>query len=207
MTQIEVRGLRKSFGSTAAVDGVDLDVRPGEILAVVGGAGTGKSVLLGLLAGAVRRDSGTMTVLGTDPAAGGRAWRSRIGRVGQSAADTAELTVRAAIRHYGRFFAGPRDTAELLELTGLSGVADAAVRGLSGGVRRRADIALALAGDPRVLLVDEPAAGVGHAERIQVRAVLRRVAARGVTVVLATRDRELLFLRAESCFTVVRGRS
>ena len=130
---VRVRGLRKSYGDIVAVDGVDLDIRHGEVFALLGPNGAGKTTTVEILEGYRRRDGGEVTVLGTDPGEGGREWRSRIGIVLQSNADASELSVREMIRHFGAYYPHPRDPDEVIEAVGLTEKAGAKLRQLSGG--------------------------------------------------------------------------
>src|SRR5215470_16668110 len=117
-TSVRVRGLRKSYGETIAVDGVDLDIFHGEVFALLGPNGAGKTTTVGILEGYRRRDSGEVSVLGTDPSEGGREWRARIGIVLQSNADASELSVREMIRYFAAYYPDPRDPTRLSRPSG-----------------------------------------------------------------------------------------
>src|SRR5437016_7800958 len=117
---VRVRGLRKSYGHTVAVDGVDLDIHHGEVFALLGPNGAGKTTTVEILEGYRKRDDGEVTVLGADPGEGGREWRSRIGIVLQSNADASELPVRQMIRHFSAYYPHPRDPDEVIEAVGLT---------------------------------------------------------------------------------------
>jgi len=186
MSAIQVRGLRKSYRGNTAVDGVDLDIRQGEVFALLGPNGAGKTTTVEILEGHRRRDAGEVSVLGVDPASAGRAWRARIGIVLQSANDAAELTVRESVRHYAGYYPTPVDVDEVIEQVGLTEKAGARVKGLSGGQRRRLDVALGVIGRPELVFLDEPTTGFDPEARRQFWELIRRLAATGTTVLLTT---------------------
>jgi ABC-2 type transport system ATP-binding protein len=186
MTAIQVRGLRKSYAGVAAVDGVDLSVRQGEVFALLGPNGAGKTTTVEILEGHRRRDAGDVSVLGADPGGAGRAWRGRIGIVLQTANDAAELTVRESVRHYAGYYANPANVDEVIEQVGLTAKADARVKGLSGGQRRRLDVALGVIGRPELVFLDEPTTGFDPEARRQFWELIRGLAAAGTTVLLTT---------------------
>ena len=186
MTAIEVTGLRKTYGSRPAVAGIDLSVPHGEVFALLGPNGAGKTTTVEILEGHRQRDSGDVRVLGQDPATGGRAWRARIGIVLQSATDAADLTVAETVRHIAGFYPRPRSAAEVIELVGLADKAKAKVRALSGGQRRRLDVALGIVGRPEVVFLDEPTTGFDPQARRQFWQLVRALAAEGTTILLTT---------------------
>jgi ABC-2 type transport system ATP-binding protein len=186
MTAIEVHGLRKSYGSRTAVHGIDLVVPHGEIFALLGPNGAGKTTTAEILEGHRRRDAGEVRVLGVDPAGAGGDWRARIGIVLQSANDVADLTVAEAVRHLGGLYPRPRGTAEVIGLVGLEDKARSRVRTLSGGQRRRLDVALGIVGRPEVLFLDEPTTGFDPEARRRFWDLVRRLAAEGTTILLTT---------------------
>jgi ABC-2 type transport system ATP-binding protein len=186
MSAIRVRGLRKSYRGNTAVDGVDLDIRQGEVFALLGPNGAGKTTTVEILEGHRRRDAGEVSVLGVDPGSAGRAWRARIGIVLQSANDAAELTVRESVRHYAGYYPSPADVDEVIEQVGLTAKAGARVKGLSGGQRRRLDVALGVVGRPELVFLDEPTTGFDPEARRQFWELIRRLAASGTTVLLTT---------------------
>jgi ABC-2 type transport system ATP-binding protein len=183
---VHVRGLRKSYGDTVAVDGVDLDIRHGEVFALLGPNGAGKTTTVEILEGYRRRDGGEVSVLGTDPGEGGREWRSRIGIVLQSNADASELSVREMIRHFSGYYPAPRDPEEVIEAVGLAEKAGAKLRQLSGGQRRRVDVALGIVGNPELLFLDEPTTGFDPEARRQFWRLIQALAGGGTTIVLTT---------------------
>ena len=183
---VRVRGLRKSYGDTVAVDGVDLDIRHGEVFALLGPNGAGKTTTVEILEGYRRRDGGEVTVLGTDPGEGGREWRSRIGIVLQSNADASELSVREMISHFSAYYPRPKDPDEVIEAVGLTEKAGAKLRQLSGGQRRRVDVALGIIGNPELLFLDEPTTGFDPEARRQFWHLIQGLADSGTTILLTT---------------------
>ncbi|MCD6020572.1 MAG: transporter related protein, partial [Actinomycetia bacterium] len=156
---IEVRGLRRSYGDVEAVAGVDLHVERGEVFALLGPNGAGKTTTTEILEGFRRRDGGEVSVLGNDPARDDRELKRRVGMVLQSTGVDPFLTVRETIDQYAAFYPDPRPTDEVIQLVGLGEKRDARVNKLSGGQQRRLDVAIALAGDPELLFLDEPTTG------------------------------------------------
>jgi ABC-2 type transport system ATP-binding protein len=186
MTAIEVRGLRKAYGGRDAVAGIDLSVSAGEVFALLGPNGAGKTTTVEILEGHRQRDAGDVRVLDTDPATAGRAWRARIGIVLQTATDAADLTVTEMVRHVAGFYPQPRPVAEVIDMVGLTDKAKARIRSLSGGQRRRVDVALGVVGRPEVLFLDEPTTGFDPAARRQFWDLIRAQAREGTTIVLTT---------------------
>jgi ABC-2 type transport system ATP-binding protein len=186
MTAIEVQGLRRAYGGREAVRGIDLKVASGEVFALLGPNGAGKTTTVEILEGHRRRDGGEVRVLDTDPANAGRAWRARIGIVLQSANDNADLTVAETVRHVASFYPRPRPADEVIGMVGLTDKSTAKVRTLSGGQRRRLDVALGVVGRPEVLFLDEPTTGFDPAARRQFWELIRAEAAQGTTILLTT---------------------
>ena len=183
---VRVRGLRKSYGDVAAVDGVDLDIYHGEVFALLGPNGAGKTTTVEIMEGYRRRDGGEVTVLGTDPGRGGREWRSRIGIVLQSNADADELTVREMIHYFAAYYPHPADPDAVIESVGLTEKAGARLRQLSGGQRRRVDVALGIVGNPELLFLDEPTTGFDPEARRQFWHLIKGLADGGTTILLTT---------------------
>ncbi|WP_448642609.1 ABC transporter ATP-binding protein [Geodermatophilus sp. URMC 63] len=185
-TAVRVRGLVKRYGDRAVVDGIDLDVRRGEVFALLGPNGAGKTTTVEVLEGVRRRDGGEVAVLGEDPGRAGRAWRDRVGVVGQSSGAGTALTVRETIDHFAHYHALARPTGELLTAVGLAGATGTRVSRLSGGQRRRLEVALGVQGRPELLFLDEPTTGMDPVARRQFWGLVRGLRAGGTTVVLTT---------------------
>jgi ABC-2 type transport system ATP-binding protein len=183
---VRVRGLRKRYGGVAAVDGVDLDIRRGEVFGILGPNGAGKSTTVEILQGYRRRDGGEVTVLGEDPGRAGRSWQARVGIVWQDESAASELTVAETVRHFARYYPRPRDPDEVIALVGLEAKARSRAKGLSGGQRRRLDVALGVIGRPDLLLLDEPTTGFDPVARRQFWGLIRELASEGTTIVLTT---------------------
>ena len=186
MTAIDVRGLRKSHRGFEAVKDVSFDVAEGEIFALLGRNGAGKTTTVEVLAGFQRPDAGTVRVLGLDPWADRAAVRGRTGVMLQEAGFFPDLTVAQTIDTWRGFTSAPRPRDEALELAGLTAKAGTRVRQLSGGEKRRLDLALALLGRPDLLFLDEPTAGMDPEARAATWALVRDLARRGTTVLLTT---------------------
>jgi ABC-2 type transport system ATP-binding protein len=185
-TVISIRGLHKSYGSIDAVAGIDLHVARGEIFAFLGPNGAGKTTTVEILEGFRTRSGGDVSVLGADPAHPGAAWRDRIGVVLQESQPEPGLTVRECLELYAGYYRSPRDIAETIGLVGLEEKADTLAERLSGGQRRRLDVALALVGDPELIFLDEPTTGFDPSARRTAWSVIRGLRALGKTVFLTT---------------------
>jgi ABC-2 type transport system ATP-binding protein len=183
---ISVSGLRKSYGELEAVRGIDLEVARGEIFAFLGPNGAGKTTTVEILEGYRRRSAGTVRVLGEDPGRVDREWRERIGIVLQDSSMHAELSVRESLELFAGYYRGPRGVDDTIELVGLTEKADERVARLSGGQRRRLDVALALIGDPELLFLDEPTTGFDPSARRRAWSVVRSLRDLGKTVFLTT---------------------
>ncbi len=186
MTAIEVQGLHKTYRGREAVAGIDLEVARGEVFALLGPNGAGKTTTVEILEGHRRRDGGQVRVLGEDPGTAGRRWRARIGIVLQDADDAADLTVREMVRHVAGFYPDPRPADEVIELVGLTAKRDGKIRTLSGGQRRRVDVALGIVGRPELLFLDEPTTGFDPQARHQFWDLIRALAGDGTTILLTT---------------------
>ncbi|MEU0390377.1 ABC transporter ATP-binding protein [Streptomyces chartreusis] len=203
---VEVRGLRKRYGDVTAVDGIDLDIRRGEVFGLLGPNGAGKSTTVEILQGNRDRDAGEVSVLGSDPATGTRAWRSRVGIVWQDESAPAELTVRETVRHFAGYYPLPRNPEEVIGLVGLEAKADSRIKALSGGQRRRLDVALGVIGGPDLLLLDEPTTGFDPAARRQFWSLIRALADDGTTILLTTHYLEEAEALAHRLAVVAKGR-
>lgn len=186
MPAVSVRGLTKSYGETTAVAGVDFDIAEGEVVAILGPNGAGKTTTVEMIEGFRRPDHGEIEVLGSNPADRERTLLDRIGIVLQQSGIEQELTVSEAIAAQGRVYSKPRTVDWAVETMGLSEKRDARIKSLSGGQRRRLDLALALVGNPDLLFLDEPTTGFDPAARRHSWAAIRGLAAEGTTIVLTT---------------------
>ena len=185
---IAIRGLRKRYGALTVLDGLDLDVRPGELLALLGPNGAGKTTTVEILEGYRRADGGTARVLGLDPARDAAALRPRVGLMLQGGGIAPQARPRELLRLHAAFFADPADADALLDLVGLTGAADRRYRILSGGERQRLSLALALVGRPELLILDEPTAGMDPAAKVLVRELLGALRAIGRTMLVTTHE-------------------
>ena len=194
---LDVRDLRMRYGKTDVLNGVNFSARRGEVVALLGPNGAGKTTTIEILEGFRMRSAGAVSVLGTDPAHGGEAWRARTGIVLQSWRDHAKWQVRELLIHLGRYYAPystasvtrPWDTDELLETVGLTAHARKRVRQLSGGQRRRLDVAIGIVGRPELLFLDEPTAGFDPEARRDFHDVVHRLTdTEQTTVLLTTHD-------------------
>jgi ABC-2 type transport system ATP-binding protein len=183
---IQIDGLRKAYGDLEAVCGISFTVAAGEVFCLLGPNGAGKTTTTEILEGYRARTAGDVRVLGHDPEHGERALRERVGIVLQEAAAQSELTVAEVLTMYGRYYPRRRQVDELLALVGLESRAGDRVKLLSGGQKRRLDLALALVGDPDVLFLDEPTTGFDPSARRQAWATIKDLCALGKTVFLTT---------------------
>ncbi|MEU7983758.1 ABC transporter ATP-binding protein [Streptosporangium canum] len=186
MTAIQVNGLRKSYGDFLAVKDVSFEVLPGEIFALLGRNGAGKTTTMEVLAGFQAPDEGTVRVLGLDPARDRAKVRARIGIMLQEAGFFPDLTVAQTVDAWRDFVAAARPRAEALELAGLVAKATTKVRQLSGGEKRRLDLALAVLSRPDILFLDEPTTGMDVEGRKNTWEVIRGLARQGTTILLTT---------------------
>ena len=194
---VEVRNLRMRYGPKEVLSGVDFGLRTGEVVAMLAPNGAGKTTTIEILEGFRMRSAGEVAVLGQDPAHAGEAWRARIGVVLQSWRDHAKWRVRELLRHLGAYYgrygtseiARPWDTDELLDVVGLSAQAHARIGNLSGGQRRRLDVAIGIVGRPELLFLDEPTAGFDPAARREFHELVHRLTdLERATVLLTTHD-------------------
>jgi ABC-2 type transport system ATP-binding protein len=185
-TAIEVRDLRKSYGGVEAVRGVSFEVEQGEVFCLLGPNGAGKTSTVEILEGYRRRDGGEAAIFGMDPADGERAMHERVGIVLQQCGVQGDLTVAELVEMYGRYYARRRPVDEVIDLVELAEKRDTRAKQLSGGQRRRLDLALALVGDPDLIFLDEPTTGFDPAARRQAWATIRSLCDLGKTVFLTT---------------------
>ncbi len=189
MSLIEVKGLKKSYGDVHAVRGVDLEIAQGEIFSLLGPNGAGKTTTIEILEGFRTRDAGSVSVLGFDPQTRGnesRIWRNRIGIVLQNSADAGDLTVLETINHFSGYYSNPRKVDEVIHSVGLTEKADALIRKLSGGQRRRLDVALGIIGNPELLFLDEPTTGFDPEARRAFWALIQQLRTDGTSILLTT---------------------
>ncbi|MFC0682817.1 ABC transporter ATP-binding protein [Lysobacter korlensis] len=183
---VRVRELRKSYGKLHAVDGVTFDIERGEIFALLGPNGAGKSTTIEILEGYRHRTGGEVSVLGTDPATAGLDWKTRLGIVLQSTGESGSATVREQLAHFAALYPDPRDVDEVIAAVGLEEKAKTLIRKLSGGQRRRVDVALGVIGRPELLFLDEPTTGFDPQARRQFWELVRSLKREGTTIVLTT---------------------
>ena len=189
MSLIEVKGLTKSYGDVHAVRGVDLSIEQGEIFSILGPNGAGKTTTVEILEGFRTRDAGSVSVLGFDPNTKGhqsREWRNRIGIVLQSSSDAGDLTVFETINHFSGYYSNPRDVEEVINSVGLKEKESALIRNLSGGQRRRLDVALGIIGNPELIFLDEPTTGFDPEARRAFWALIKKLRSDGATILLTT---------------------
>jgi len=183
---VRVRGLVKSYGPVQAVRGIDLDIHPGEIFALLGPNGAGKTTTIEILEGYRSRDSGEVLVLGHDPGRERAKIKPRVGIVLQKTGVDRYLTVAETIQLFASYYPRPRPVDEVIDLVGLDAKRGARVTTLSGGQLRRLDMAVALAGDPDLLFLDEPTSGFDPSARREAWHVVKSLAALGKTILLTT---------------------
>ncbi len=203
---VRVRGLSKVYGERRAVDGVDLTVHRGEVFALLGPNGAGKSTLVEILEGYRARTGGEVSVLGHDPGRPTGRWRARLGIVAQTTTDLADLTVSEVVRHFATFYPRPRGAADVIEQVGLTEDAKTRACALSGGRRRRLDVALGIVGDPELLFLDEPTTGFDPEARRQFWGLIQRLAVGGTTILLTTHYLDEVEVLADSVAVIAAGR-
>jgi ABC-2 type transport system ATP-binding protein len=203
---IAVRGVRKNYGSVQALDGVDLTVRRGEVLALLGPNGAGKTSLVEILEGHRIADAGEINVLGHDPAKLERAFRERVGIVLQEEGLEEHLTVREMVELYGAAYPNPRPADEIIELVGLTEQRDKRAGTLSGGQRRRLDLAVGICGDPELIFLDEPTTGFDPAARRRSWELISDLKDLGKTILLTTHYMEEAQRLADRVVVISAGR-
>jgi ABC-2 type transport system ATP-binding protein len=186
VSAIVAEKLTKRFADFAAVDGVSFEVPEGQLVALLGPNGAGKTTILEMLEGFLSPTSGTARVLGVNPHRGDRRWRARIGLVLQSTSLDAELTVRSTLAIFAGLYPNPRPVDEALDLVDLADEAETRVGLLSGGQRRRVDVAIGIIGRPEVLFLDEPTTGLDPQARRRTWSALENLTTAGTTVILTT---------------------
>jgi len=183
---ISVRGLRKSYGDHEAVAGIDFEVGAGEVFGFLGPNGAGKTTTIEILEGYRERSAGEVAVLGVDPARPTREWRTRVGLVLQECELDPLLTVREAVSLFATFYPSPLPVAETIELTGLGAKRNERIGSLSGGQKRRVDVAIGLIGDPDLIFLDEPTTGFDPTARREAWNMIEGLRELGKTVFLTT---------------------
>ncbi|HWL48348.1 MAG TPA: ABC transporter ATP-binding protein [Acidimicrobiia bacterium] len=194
---VEVHDLRMRYGSNDVLDGVDFDIRRGEVVTLLGPNGAGKTTTIEILEGFRLRSDGDVAVLGVDPAQADEDWRARVGVVLQSWRDHARWTPRALLQHLGRYYepystperSRPYDVEQLIKMVGIEEQADQKIRTLSGGQRRRLDVAVGIIGRPELLFLDEPTAGFDPQARRDFHDLVHRLSdLEDTTILLTTHD-------------------
>ena len=202
---IDVKGLRKSYGDFEAVKGIDIHVDRGEVFALLGPNGAGKTTTVEILEGFRERTAGEVDVLGHDPAKRAQDLRQRIGIVLQSTGVDPYLTVRETVDLYAGYYPKPRSVDEVIEVVGLEEKRDTRVDKLSGGQQRRLDVAIALAGDPELLFLDEPTTGFDPSARRNAWEMVKNLTALGKTVFLTTHFMDEAQYLASRVAVIARG--
>jgi ABC-2 type transport system ATP-binding protein len=203
---IEVSGLHRRYGDLAAVDGVSFEIDEGTCTALLGPNGAGKTTTVEILEGYRRRDAGDVRVLGEDPANADRRWRERLGIVPQDCSDLLELTVEECVAYFWTLYPAPRDVDAVIKLVGLTEKAAARVKTLSGGQRRRLDVALGIVGGPELLFLDEPTTGFDPEARRAFWQLIGTLKSEGTTILLTTHYMEEADALADRVIVVNRGR-
>ena len=203
---IQVSGLVKRYGTRTILDGVDLAVRPGEVVALLGPNGAGKTTMVEIIEGYRTGDAGTVRVLGMDPVRGGRTLRARVGLMLQDGGFDIRARPLETIRQYAAFHADPQDPDAMLGLVGLRSVAQTPYRRLSGGERQRLALAVALVGRPEVAVLDEPTAGMDPEARAATRDVVHDLRGAGVAILLTSHDLTDVERLADRVAVLARGR-
>jgi ABC-2 type transport system ATP-binding protein len=189
MLAIQVKGLVKEYPNKIAVAGIDLEVRSGEIFALLGPNGAGKTTTVEILEGYRSRDGGEVLVLGQDPGDLGKnshGWRNKIGIVLQSTKDSDDLSVKEVVTHFANYYSNSRNPLQVIDEVGLTEKINARVDTLSGGQRRRLDVALGIIGNPEILFLDEPTTGFDPEARRQFWQLIRKLREEGTTILLTT---------------------
>ena len=203
---ITATALTKRYGALEALRGVDLEIEQGEVFALLGPNGAGKTTFVEILEGFREPTSGEARVLGIDPATGDAAWRARLGIVLQSAGFFETLSPIEIVRHFATFYPAPLDPSAVVEMVGLADKRDARCRTLSGGQKRRVDLALGIIGDPDLIFLDEPTTGLDPQGRRQIWDVVRNFTALGKTVLLTTHYLDEAEQLADRVGVIMKGR-
>lgn len=202
---IRVNDVRKRYGDLAALDGVTFEIAFGECFALLGPNGAGKTTVTEILEGYRSRDAGSAEVLGVDPAHGDRTWKSQLGIVLQSDRDLGDLTVFEAVHHFAGYYPSPRDPGEVIDAVGLTAKSKDRNEKLSGGQRRRLDVAIGIIGRPRVLFLDEPTTGFDPEARRDFWELIEGLKSEGTTILLTTHYLEEAEHLADRVAVISRG--
>ena len=203
---ISARNVTKTYGDFIALAGVSLQVDPGECLALLGPNGAGKTTLTEILEGYRDRDSGEAEVLGVDPGKPTGAWRAKLGIVLQNASDMPDLTVEETIKQFARYYPNPADPEHVIAAVGLTEKSRSRNGKLSGGQRRRLDVALGIIGNPDVLFLDEPTTGFDPEARREFWVLIERLKSEGTTILLTTHYLDEAQYLADRVAVIARGR-
>ena len=203
---ISARNVTKTYGDFTALAGVSLQVNPGECLALLGPNGAGKTTLTEILEGYRKRDGGEAEVLGIDPGKPTGAWRAKIGIVLQNASDMPDLTVEETIKQFARYYPNPADPEHVIAAVGLTEKSRSRNGKLSGGQRRRLDVALGIIGNPDVLFLDEPTTGFDPEARREFWVLIERLKSEGTTILLTTHYLDEAQYLADRVAVIARGR-
>jgi ABC-2 type transport system ATP-binding protein len=206
MAAIRTEGLTKRYGDLVAVDDLTFEVNEGEVYALLGHNGAGKTTTVEILEGYRRPTSGAVSVLGTDPGSAGREFRDRIGIVLQSSGVEHQLTVAEAVDVYGSSYSRRRTVRDVVELVGLTPQLGQRIRTLSGGQRRRLDLAMGIVGHPDLLFLDEPTTGFDPTARRNAWDLVRSFGTDGTTVLLTTHYLDEAEHLADRVGVIARGR-
>ncbi|MCY0904401.1 ABC transporter ATP-binding protein [Arthrobacter sp. H14-L1] len=203
---VQVRGLTKSYGAALAVDGISFEIHDGETFALLGPNGAGKSTTIEILEGYRNRSGGDVTVLGVDPQHGGLDWKAQLGIVLQSSGESGNVSVHEQLTHFAGYYPNPRKVSDVLDAVGLTDKAKTRISRLSGGQRRRVDVALGIIGRPRLLFLDEPTTGFDPAARRQFWALINQLKNEGTTILLTTHYLDEAATLADRAGVIVGGR-
>ena len=203
---ITATDVTKKYGDFTALAGVSIHVDAGECLAILGPNGAGKTTLTEILEGYRQRDGGQASVLGVDPSKPTGAWKAKLGIVLQNATDMADLTVSETIKHFARYYPNPADSDQVMTAVGLTEKADSRNGKLSGGQRRRLDVALGIIGNPEVLFLDEPTTGFDPEARREFWVLIDRLKSNGTTILLTTHYLDEAQYLADRVAVIARGR-
>ncbi|MBI1352263.1 MAG: ATP-binding cassette domain-containing protein [Actinomycetales bacterium] len=203
---VVVHDVHKQYRDVRALDGCSFHIDVGECVALLGPNGAGKTTITEILEGYRRQDSGSVEVLGVDPAHGDRAWKSQLGIVLQTDRDLGDLTVVESVEHFAGYYPNPRDPDEVIRAVGLEEKRTSRNEKLSGGQRRRLDVALGIVGRPRVLFLDEPTTGFDPEARREFWSLIEALKAEGTTILLTTHYLEEAERLADRVAVISRGR-